>query len=745
MKKKRILSFALAALLALGAVPSLLSASDAGGADGVTASPTVPLSLTDAIPENSLLPGGDFNSMSCVSNWNANTQTITWMEDDNGGFIECSGIVQNYRGFIYTPPTRVPAGKYRFTGYFRCATPGEITILRLHFNYGSQNSVFWLYPSSGEWLKVECYVELTAPLTNIKVSGGTNTILTQSYCLDNFSLVPVSSIPENAPTSFGREYSYAEVEAAALAALPEYPMYDHAAESEKYEVQGLFINQDADGFISSVGDYGCSEQDLADFARQFRDTHVTDYVIQLCNTLSTYPSEVLEDLSDKYYIRDESGNVTGFSDVNSFVGAHHVFETLDTDYIGIWCDILRENGINPWISFRMNDAHGRNEESSDLVSDYFHNNPQLRRAPDYNGVNKYWNNCYDYANKEVRDNMLAFIDEALYRYNVYGVELDFLREIFLFRPGEEEAGKAILTGFMHDVDGIIKKYEEKYGHDIKLGVRVASDVQTNLNFGLDVIGWVKADLVDMVCPSGRYSTTDNNLPVAQWKALLEGHDVVLAPCIETNIQAHPASGTSSQTFETYCASAAYYLSEGADRVYLYNYFRRIENMITDADRITTDDAKLPVSSPKQYHNIITTIGSLDKLTERNRRMIVTYNDLASPTAEAVGQLPQAVFPLPGKTIQLEQNVGRIPEGAKVTFKFSLPTDGYTKNPPTVHVNAIPCTYERLEYSSMGITTKPIYCYSVPREAWGDGLFRIKITPNEYTETDYAEIYIEAAK
>lgn len=79
---------------------------------------------------------------------------------------------------------------------------------------------------------------MSYPLYNITVSGGTSPILTQDYCLDSFSLVPVTSIPKDAPTSFGKEHTYAEVEAAALAAAPTYPMYDHAAEMEKYEVQG---------------------------------------------------------------------------------------------------------------------------------------------------------------------------------------------------------------------------------------------------------------------------------------------------------------------------------------------------------------------------------------------------------------------------------------------------------------------------------------------------------------------------
>lgn len=746
MKKTRILSLVLSALFVIGLMPSLIGASEVAEtttATEETTTATVPLSIAEPLPEGDILKTGDFNEMSCLGNWNSNTQTINWIEDANGGYIECSGIAINYKGFIYNPPQTITTGKYKFTCYVRCAVPGELTILRLIFTHGSTTTTYYMYPTSDEWLKVECYVDAPKPITKITFQGGTDPMFIQDYCIDNVSIVPVDEIPEDAPTEFyfeGKKHSYADVEAAAAANAPVYDMYDKAAEDEIYEINGLFINQDAD----SLGSSTCSEDDIVAYAMQFKDTHVTDYVLCLCNTLSSFPSEVFEDLADKYYVRDEEGNVIGTDDY--YAGAHHIFETLDTDIYGVLNDTFREIGINTWISFRMNDCHGRNDTNSQLMSDFFYKNPQYRRASDYTGTNSYWNNAYDFAHKAIRDMWLAYIDEALYRYDVYGVELDWLREPFIFAIGEEEAGIPILNQFMLDVEAVIEKYEELYGHDIKFGVRVAPDVQTNLNFGIDVVTWIEDGVIDMLCPSGRYATTDSTMPVAEWKEIIGDRDIILAPCIEANIKSTSSAytGTGSHTLETYCGYAAMYYAQGADKIYIYNYYRNMSNMMTDEDRITTDSAKLPVSSPKQYHNIITTIGSYDKVMERNRRVIVTYNDLESPTESAVGQLPARVFMFSGQTIKITQAVGVIPEGATVKIKYSLPNELYKDFRPDVFVNGVECIDEGYEYSSMGITSCPVFVCDVPAEAF-DEVFEMEFVPNEYTEIDYIEITITLAE
>lgn len=745
MKKRRILSLAMASLLVLGLMPALMGADDVAtdaAAEEVTLTKEdLPPSIAEPLPEGNIIKGGDFNERGSVGKWNANTQTLTWIEDENGGYIECSGISVNYKGFIYKPGA-IPVGKYKCTFYVRCAVPGEKSILRVNFYHGSTNTIYYLHPTSYEWLKVECYVDAPEAIYQITFAGSTNQIFTQDYCIDNFSMVPVEEIPENLPTDYynGQPNTAAEIQKIYEANLPTYDMYDKEAEDALYKINGLFVNQDADSYTSA----SCSEQDIVDYAMSFVGTHITDYVICMNNTLSTFPSEVFEDKADKYFVRDEEGNIIGTD--SYYAGDYHIFNELDTDCIGVWNDIFRENGINTWISFRMNDCHDRNvtDGSSKLLSNFYLNNPQYRRAWGYKGTNSYYNGCYDFKYQEIRDMWLAYIDEALWRYDVYGIELDYLRELFLFAIGEEEAGIPILNQFMRDVKAIVEKWEGVYGHDIKIGVRVSSDLATNLRFGADVATWVEEGILDMISPCGRFTTTDSTMPIGEWVELIGERDIILAPGIEMNIQPNPSSNSGSHTLETYCAYATSIFSQGADKVYLFNYYRNMSRMIKPEDRITTKDPKLSVGSEKQYFNIITTLGSYDKLLTMNRRMIMTYNDLEAPTKTPDSPLPAMAFMFSGINIKLYQDVGFIPEGSKVTLKFSMPNELYKDYLPDVFVNGVEVPYSgKSEYNTLGLTACPIFCYDVPAEAWNDGKFNMEFVPNEFTQIDYVEIYVEA--
>ncbi len=703
----------------------------------------VPLSIAEPLPEKNVLAGSDFNDVSVLGEWNANTQTVSWEADENGGYIKCSGIVRNYQGFNYTPANRPDAGKYKVSGYVRCATPGEITTLRMFFFWGNgEQHLIYLNPTSSEWLRFETYIELTSRLTRIHICGDTSTIYTQPYCFDNIAIEPVDSIPAEVPTVFGTFFSGEEVIAASLAAAPKYDKYDKAAEDAAgYEIQGIMINQDADGIIAGL--VGLSDKDIIDFAKSFKDTHVTDYVMCLNNTLASFPSESWYDVIDKYYEKEENGVAVDYT--SNYAGSYHIFEALESDYFGRMIEGFREVGINSWISMRMNDVHAHSAgiKQSSLLSDFHYQHPEVYRVKHPSTQREYWNHGYDYTYRIIQERMLSLFNDALNRYDVYGIELDFLRDMYLWYIGGEYNGLDIFNGLMRELRDLVAVYEEKYGHEIKIGVRVLPYIESNYTYGLDVMTWVSEDIVDMVCLSGEFNTTDNNPPIRLWKSLLAPYDVELAGCIEQQVSSAPTSGKAINDFEAYNAAAASYLSQGADKIYLYNYFLSPDNSIAAEDRITTDDNTLSVNSLKQYHNIITTIGSYDKLMTKTRKLITTYPTTYMAWENTQAQLPQSVFP--GRSIVVQQYVGDIPENAKVTLKFSLPNEAYKNNPPDLLVNGVACTYEKIVYSPMGIVSRPLFCYNVPTEACTTGNFYIEILPKDYTEVNYVEVYIEPAK
>jgi len=116
------------------------------------------------------------------------------------------GITVSSQGFDYVPETPIPAGKYKFTGSFRTANEGELTHIRLNFRdeAGTVLHKLNIYPTSGEWLKVEAYMTLTAPTVKLWINGGPNEAYIQPYEVSDFSLVAVSEIPSGGlATSFG--------------------------------------------------------------------------------------------------------------------------------------------------------------------------------------------------------------------------------------------------------------------------------------------------------------------------------------------------------------------------------------------------------------------------------------------------------------------------------------------------------------------------------------------------------------
>lgn len=153
----------------------------------------------------------------------------------------------------------------------------------------------------------------------------------------------------------------------------------------------------------------------------------------------------------------------------------------------------RHHGISPWISLRMNDVH----ENANLEHP-FHS--ALWRKPELfrQGHPGYFARALDYAHPQVRDHYKALITETLDRYDIAGLELDFMREPYLFSKGQEQEGRRILTEWLRGVRKLVNEAARRRGHEVKLGVRVPSSPDTALGLGLDAPAWAKEGLVDLV-------------------------------------------------------------------------------------------------------------------------------------------------------------------------------------------------------------------------------------------------------
>lgn len=306
-----------------------------------------------------------------------------------------------------------------------------------------------------------------------------------------------------------------------------------------------------------------SDEMLFPFVDQYADTEVTDLLFNIFCQYSATDSKVLGTYEEKYLQKTELGVPV---DYTAFFHCLYRMNRINgCDPFEVWIKRCREIGIRPWISVRMNDAHNNGDAPFSARTSFFYeakeNGWLLGGDYGYYG----WN--YNYGVSEVRDRMLAYIKEQLHRYDVDGIELDFLREIICFRYHTEDMQECIRTmnGFIADVKEIIAAEEKIKGHKLLLAVRCMRDYEQSLRYGFDPAAWD----ADILVPSPRWASSDSGIKVEEWKGLCPRSRII--PCIETLFAVEPDhSGLMSA--ETARGHIASFTAQGADDVYLYNYF-----------------------------------------------------------------------------------------------------------------------------------------------------------------------------
>ena len=286
------------------------------------------------------------------------------------------------------------------------------------------------------------------------------------------------------------------------------------------------------------------------------------------------------------------------------------------DYRQVWIDRLKEIGIHPWISIRTNDIHECQNEESLLFSDFYKNNRKFI-VGNHRNIRDYYDYALDYAYDDVRMFYLSVISEALDKYDVYGLELDFMREIYSFSRGEEFKGKEIMNSFVHQVAALVWQAERERKHRVKLAVRVPSSLELAMHLGYDVFEWINNGWIDHVTITPRWATSDGDLNVELWKSLLKTTKVTLACGLEVLCNTKRKFTGINNTKETVYGYAKAYSDLGADYIYLFNYMHDVVGNTNDNNSIFENN---------NYNEVMRTIGNPKLLETKNRRHVLTYND-----------------------------------------------------------------------------------------------------------------------
>ncbi|MGN0851966.1 MAG: hypothetical protein ACI4Q3_01160 [Kiritimatiellia bacterium] len=324
----------------------------------------------------------------------------------------------------------------------------------------------------------------------------------------------------------------------------------------------LIVNEDNDHYFKGPS-ARMNEADLAAYVDDVCRGPVTHFFMCPSGQRASFDSKTWEPIWKGLDEPEERGAVSNRWCVNA-----KILHDRGIDPYAVWTKRCRARGVSPWITVRMNDTHHMK-----TVPNYFRNTTFCRtRAdlwirPDGRG----WADCsLDFAQKDVRDYTMAHIRELAERYDVDGIELDWMRFGHHLRPDRVREDAHHLTEFTRGVRRFLDGVGDARGRRIRLGVRVCRDPDLALTRqGLAVEAWAKEGLVDLVVPHSFY-LADAGIAVAKWIDRIRAANpaVKVIPGID---HVHAKAGkTTAMTAANIRWVAERFYAEGATGIYLFN-------------------------------------------------------------------------------------------------------------------------------------------------------------------------------
>ncbi len=386
------------------------------------------------------------------------------------------------------------------------------------------------------------------------------------------------------------------------------------------------------------------------------------------------------------------------------------------DLYSIWLPEIRRRRMTPWVSMRMNDLHDVDNEKHPLHEQFWRENPQFRRVP-YREEQR--DKALDYGRSEVRAYAFRFLEEICERYDFDGLELDWMRHGFHFRPGAEAAGQRALDEFHRAVRKLLDAWGKRRGRKLTLAVRVPGSLLSARRLGLDPAPWP----VDFVTVTNFWRTVDTFMPIEEWRRWLP-REMTLAAGLELGLNAFPGSvaagGRAFQTnsLETVRGAAAGYWQAGAERVYLFNYM----------DSVTAMDDN------EHYPTLLREAGEAASLAGKTRRHVVTYQDTWAPGESAWSALPAEIATGRWKAFRLLS--GPREEGRRVTV--------WTDAECSVRFNGEACTPAGPAALRKPGPARPCFAYRVPAGAWMGGEVVMELAAARALRAEWVEVEIAPA-
>ena len=226
----------------------------------------------------------------------------------------------------------------------------------------------------------------------------------------------------------------------------------------------------------------------------------------------------------------------------------------------------RKRKIDVFYSFRINDIH--DAFIADERPTFKIKHPEwLLGKKKYGAVTSY-PTALNFAFKEVRDLKYRAMEEILTKYDFDGLEIDFLRGAPYFLPGTVKKNAPLLTELISRYHRLIVQQSKKRGRRLQLAVRVDESLAACTRDGFEVAKWIKQGLVDhVILGSGVI-----DIEIEQFQKLARPRHIHVYPCL----YGWP-SRYSPIPRKLAAATALNYWNQGADGIYLFNWFPHTQN------------------------------------------------------------------------------------------------------------------------------------------------------------------------
>ena len=382
---------------------------------------------------------------------------------------------------------------------------------------------------------------------------------------------PRSQVPVRTPTCAGvRTGVYALVLLGLLAACAEHP----APEGEEARPEGLKrrVIFNGDSAVLMHPEASTVEGFLAPRLEALPGTPVTTISWSiLAGDAPSYDSRVQPIYGDGQQLERPEYMSTYAANLKALVDA-------GTCPLKIVTDFAHEHGMEAFASLRMNDVHDsfvqghlsrwKLDHREFLVSARGLQTAIAEPAFPGSTVANLYSTALDFTHQVVRDRKFEIIEEVCLRYDLDGLELDFIRHPVLFKSIFEGGTitpeqVSLMTSFIRRIRGRMDEIGKERGRPLLLAVRSPDDLELSLGIGLDLEAWMREGLVDMLILGGGYAHF--SLPVAKMARAAHAHGVPIYPCIN-----NPGQLMDGKGIEMTRALATKWYAAGADGIYFWN-------------------------------------------------------------------------------------------------------------------------------------------------------------------------------